>query len=85
MQLPSEDLWKAATKKPPKTEKVKKNVTKSVLGDSVGRLHMKKQNMDKMGGKRAAALRGGRRPLVDVTDDFNSSTTRDTKKSRVRG
>jgi len=82
-QLPSEDAWKAATKKAPKVEKVKKNVTKSALGDNVGRLHMKRQNLDKMGGKRTTALRGGRRPLVDVTEDFNTSTGRQTKKARV--
>ena len=77
-------MWKAATKRPPKAEKAKKNVSKSVIGDSVGRLHMKKQNLDKMGGRRSTALRGGKRPLVDVTDDFHTSIARDTKKARAR-
>jgi len=34
-----------------------KNTKRTVLGDKVGRIHMEKQNLDKMGGKKIAALR----------------------------
>lgn len=65
-QLPSEDLWKTACKRPAvlKPSKVK-NVTKTVLGEKLGRIHMKKQNLDKMGGRRVTALRDGKRNVSD--------------------
>lgn len=56
--IASEDLWKAACKRPKvlKVTKVK-NITKNNMGDKIGRIHMKKQNIDKMGGKRVSVLR----------------------------
>jgi ribosome production factor 2 len=82
-QLPSEDLWKLATKRPPTVEKKAKNVKKTVLGEKLGRIHMKKQNLDKMGGKKTTVLRGGKRTLVDVDEKFGTATVRNTKKSRL--
>lgn len=63
-QLPSEDLWKTACKKPAALKDTKvKNISKTSRGDKVGRLHMKKQNLDKMGGRRVTALRDGKRDV----------------------
>jgi len=63
-QLPSEDLWKTACKKPAalKPSKVK-NITKTAMGDKVGRIHMKKQNLDKLAStqRKVTALRDGKR------------------------
>lgn len=36
-----------------------KNIKRTVLGEKIGRIHMEKQNLDKMGGRRVSALRGG--------------------------
>jgi hypothetical protein len=53
-------------------EKKVKNVVRTALGDKVGRIHMKRQNLDKIGGKRMAALRnqgdgekGKKRDLIE--------------------
>lgn len=85
-QLPSDDLWKAATRKPrgvaPKNIK---NIKRTDMGEKLGRLHMRKQNLDKMGGKRVTALRSGggdKRPLVSVGANFGQEK-RDTKRSRI--
>lgn len=52
------DMYKAARRQPKaaKTKKVK-NKTTNLFGETVGRLHLEKQNIDKMGGKRVKALR----------------------------
>lgn len=62
-QLASDDMWKVACKQPASAkEKKVKNISKTSLGDKVGRIHMQRQNLDKMGGRRSTALRG-ERPL----------------------
>lgn len=38
-----------------------KNIHESIVGDKMGRIHMKKQNLDALGGKRIKALRNGGR------------------------
>lgn len=38
-----------------------KNVSKTSKGDKVGRIHMEKQNLDAMGGRRSKLLRGDRK------------------------
>lgn len=83
-QLPSEDLWKASTRRPRTEAKKVKNIERDAMGDKVGRIHMKKQHLDKMGGKRVTALRSGgsgdnKRRLVDVDEDFGK-TKRNTKR-----
>lgn len=35
----------------------KKNISRNTLGDKIGRVHLKKQNLDQMGGRRVNALR----------------------------
>ena len=39
------------------------------MGDKVGRIHMKKQNLDKMDSRRATALRGERHSLKRSSSD----------------
>lgn len=52
------DVYKAARRQPKaaKAKKVK-NKTTNLFGETIGRLHLEKQNIDKMGGKRVKALR----------------------------
>ncbi|RYH05114.1 hypothetical protein EON65_45630 [archaeon] len=38
-----------------------KNVSRTDMGDKIGRIHMKKQNLDSMGGRRIKALRNNKR------------------------
>ena len=65
VQTPSEDLWKTACKRPAVLKQTKvKNVKKTMLGEKLGRIHMKKQNLDKMGGRRVTALRDGKRDIT---------------------
>jgi ribosome production factor 2 len=57
-QLASEDMWKASMRQPKNAAPPKvKNVSNTTLGEKMGRIHMKKQNLDKMGGRRMTALR----------------------------
>ena len=57
----SADRWAAATKKPKEVKKPKKvkNVKRNEVGDKLGRIHMEKQNLDKMNSRRVTALRNG--------------------------
>jgi ribosome production factor 2 len=57
-QLAADDLYKIACKKPKGLKPTKvKNISRTPMGDKVGRIHVKKQNFDKMGGRRVTALR----------------------------
>eukprot|EP01031_Cornospumella_fuschlensis_P032979 gene32979-39884_t len=61
-QMASEDMWKTAIRRPKILEQSKvKNITRTDMGDKVGRIHMKKQNLDSMGGRRIKALRNSKR------------------------
>lgn len=76
-QTASEDLWKTACKQPNlSVEKKVKNVNRNSMGDKVGTLHMKKQNLDKLQSKvrRVTALRSAKRTLVDVDESFGAAT-----------
>lgn len=60
-----------------------KNIERNTTGDKVGRIHIKKQNFDKLGGRRMAALRDGntkKRGAPDSTDESNGGNK---KKARV--
>lgn len=49
-----------------------KNVKENILGDKIGRIHMKKQNLDAIGGKRVKALRNaGKRERGDGAIDVD--------------
>jgi len=57
-QFASPDLWKVAMKLPTtnKTKK-KKNQTTNIFGETIGRLHLERQDIDKRSGRKAKALR----------------------------
>lgn len=79
-QFASDDLMKLACKLPASVKKAKvKNVKQSLLGEKVGRIHMKKQDLDKMGGKRVSTLRGFKKRAPEAEGD---RVPRSTKKSR---
>jgi ribosome production factor 2 len=58
-QFAAPDLWKASLKLPqgPQKKKKVKNQTTNMFGETIGRLHVEKQNVDKMGGRKSKALR----------------------------
>lgn len=62
-----------------------KNIKRSSLGDKLGRIHMKPQNLDNMGGRRVDALRNKKRPASSGADggEGSSSGGRSTKKARA--
>jgi ribosome production factor 2 len=76
-QLPSEDLWKTACRQPDVAQEKKvKNIARNSLGDKVGTIHMKRQNLDRLSSRtrRVTALRDGKRELVDVDENFGRAT-----------
>lgn len=57
-QLASDELWRAAIKQPTAAKKKKiKNQSTNIFGETIGRLHMDKQDIDKMQGRKSKALR----------------------------
>lgn len=57
-QFASPDLWKASLKQARELKKKKvKNHTTNIFGETIGRLHLEKQDVDKMGGRKVKALR----------------------------
>ncbi|CAJ1960148.1 unnamed protein product [Cylindrotheca closterium] len=57
-QFASPDMWKEALKQPQALQKKKvKNHSTNIFGETIGRLHVEKQDVDKMGGRKVKALR----------------------------
>lgn len=57
-QFASPDLWKLAIKGPVVGKsKKKKNFTTNMFGETIGRLHLERQEIDKRGGKKIKALK----------------------------
>jgi ribosome production factor 2 len=57
-QFASPALWNASLKQPYALRKKKvKNHTTNIFGETIGRLHLEKQDVDKMGGRKVKALR----------------------------
>jgi ribosome production factor 2 len=57
-QFASPDLWKLAMKQPAGVKaKKKKNQTTNIFGETIGRLHLERQDIDNRSGKKAKALR----------------------------
>ena len=57
-QFASPDVWKMAMKQPTANKKKKvKNQSSNLFGETLGRLHLEKQNLDKVGGRKSKALR----------------------------
>lgn len=57
-QMAAPDLWKASLKQPQGIRKKKvKNQSTNMFGERIGRLHLERQEIDKMGGKKVKALK----------------------------
>lgn len=57
-QFAEASLWKASLQQPQATKrKTTKNQSTNMFGETVGRLHLERQSIDKMQGKKAKALR----------------------------
>lgn len=52
------DVWKLAVQQPTANKsKKRKNQTSNIFGETIGRLHLERQEIDKMGGRKSKALR----------------------------
>ena len=77
----SEELYGSACKKPKQLAKKKtKNVTKNELGDKVGRIHMEKQDFEKMQIRKTKALRDTKDSRITGNSDENSGGTANKKR-----
>lgn len=57
-QFASPDVWKLAIKQPVKNKaRKKKNQTTNMFGETIGRLHLERQEIDKRSGKKVKALK----------------------------
>jgi ribosome production factor 2 len=57
-QFAEQDLWNLSLKQPQGLKKKKKkNRTTNLFGETIGRLHIERQDVDKMGGKKSKAIR----------------------------
>lgn len=57
-QFAAQDLWNLSLKQPQGLKKKKKkNKTTNIFGETVGRLHIEHQDVDKMGGRKSKALK----------------------------
>lgn len=60
-QLAAPDVWRAALKQPkaarPTARGKRKNRATNLFGETVGRLHLEKQDLERMGGRKSKALR----------------------------
>ena len=57
-QFAEQDLWNQSLKQPQGLKKKKKkNKSTNVFGETIGRLHIEHQDVDKMGGRKSKALR----------------------------
>lgn len=57
-QFADSDLWKASLKQPHAAKKrAVKNQSTNIFGETVGRLHLERQHVDKMQGRKSKALR----------------------------
>mmetsp|Transcript_22119 Transcript_22119/g.33106 ORF Transcript_22119/g.33106 Transcript_22119/m.33106 type:complete len:356 (-) Transcript_22119:1332-2399(-) len=80
-QFASPDVWKMAIKQPTanKAKKVK-NRTTNIFGETIGRLHLEKQDIDKMGGKKSKALR-----VAEKIEKEEEEKIRDMELEREKG
>lgn len=56
-QLAPLELWRVATKQPKGSKKKIKNRSANIFGETIGRLHLRKQDMDMLWGRKSKALR----------------------------
>lgn len=59
-----------------------KNISRTSLGDKLGRIHMKPQHLDKMGGRRVGALRV-RKEKSGKTDKSGSNSNSNSNSNSV--
>lgn len=65
-QFAEPDLWKASLKQPSATKIKKiKNKSTNLFGETVGRLHLERQDIDKMGGRKAKALKRAEKLMAE--------------------
>jgi ribosome production factor 2 len=76
-QLPSPGVWRVATRLPDHLRPKKvKNISRTTLGEKMGRIHMTRQNLDAMNVKKMKALRR--------VDQFESSEGNEEEKEETR-
>ena len=77
-QEANEDVWKMATKRPKVAKsdvekglgKKKKNIGTDEMGDKVGRIHLEKQDLGKLQGRKVRALKASKAAKpVDATEE----------------
>eukprot|EP01083_Nonionella_stella_P290207 987576_1 len=57
-EFATKDIWNIAIKQPGANKKKKvKNFTTNMFGETIGRLHLEKQDIEKLGGKKGKALK----------------------------
>ena len=63
VQLPEEEMWKQATAKPKKDgkERTKKNIETDIMGDKLGRIHLGRQEIEKMQTRKMKGLKRSRK------------------------
>lgn len=67
-QFPDPDVLKEALKKPKSVEpKTKKNIDMDIMGDKMGKIHMGKQDFNKLQTRKMKGLKRGRTPDDDAT------------------
>jgi ribosome production factor 2 len=63
------DVWKQSLRVPKELKpKKKKNITKDVMGDTVGRIHLGKQDFDKIQTRKMKGLKKRAAPAEDGND-----------------
>ncbi len=68
-QFAEQDLWNLSLKQPQGLKKKKKkNKSTNVFGETVGRLHIEHQDVDKMGGRKSKALRRAEKTAKEEED-----------------
>ncbi|KAI8906092.1 hypothetical protein PhCBS80983_g06081 [Powellomyces hirtus] len=77
------DAWKAATKVPKELKtKTVKNIERNAMGDQVGRIHMEKQDFDKMQTRKMKGLKRGPNEDEDE-EDAEDDIPAFAKKARI--
>ena len=70
VKMADENLWKEAMKKPKTTlPKTKKNTETDLIGDKVGRIHMGRQNLDKLQTRKMKGLKRSRDLDLEVVEE----------------
>ncbi|RPA74564.1 ribosome biogenesis protein-like protein RPF2 [Ascobolus immersus RN42] len=83
VQLPEENMWKEATAKPKKSgeARTKKNITTDIMGDKLGRIHLGKQEIEKMQTRKMKGLK--RRKGEDDDGDVSMAEAKPKKSKKV--